>query len=109
MKMTTTLLATLLFASTGAIADTTTLTEQDKLLMDRAAILQMRNCIDANIQMLQNNRTTLTNIEYEYNNAWHKIRLLGLENNEKDRISTEELTSALDVKKRQCHLSLFRV
>ena len=41
MKMTTTLLATLLFASTGAIADTTTLTEQDKLLMDRAAILQM--------------------------------------------------------------------
>ena len=41
MKMTTTLLATLLFASTGAIADTTTLTEQDKLLMDRAAMLQM--------------------------------------------------------------------
>jgi hypothetical protein len=45
MKMTTVLMATLLFASTGAIADTTTLTEQDKLLMDRAAILQMSTAL----------------------------------------------------------------
>ncbi len=95
MKMTTTLLATLLFASIGAIADTTTLTEQDKLLIDRAAILQMSNCIDANIRMLQNNRKILTDIEYEYNRTWYEIRKLGLDNNYKDQISTEELTSAL--------------
>ncbi|MCY9845293.1 hypothetical protein [Vibrio caribbeanicus] len=95
MKMTTTLLVTLLLASTGAVADKTTLTEQDKLLMDRAAILQMSNCIDANILMLQNNRKLLTDIEYEYNRTWHKIRQLGLDNNYKDQISTDELTSAL--------------
>ena len=72
--------------------------------------LYNQNNLVNSLNLLKNRGPDSQNyIEYEYNNAWHKIRLLGLENNEKDRISTEELTSALDVKKRQCHLSLFRV
>ncbi|PNQ62839.1 hypothetical protein [Vibrio sagamiensis] len=45
MKMITTLLASLLFASTGAIADTTRLTEQEEQLIKQASPAQMRQCV----------------------------------------------------------------
>ncbi|WP_339388695.1 hypothetical protein [Vibrio caribbeanicus] len=95
MKMTTTLLATLLFASTGAIADTTTLTEQDKLLMDRAAILQMSTCMEKNLQRLESDPNTVELIAREYHDAWGRVSQLGLSRTGKNRISTDELTSAL--------------
>ena len=44
MKMTTTLLATLLFASTGAVANTAPLTEKENQLIEAAATLDMRGC-----------------------------------------------------------------
>ena len=95
MKMTTTLLATPLFASTGAIADTTTLTEQDKLLMDRAAILQMSSCMEKNLQMLESHPNTVELIRREYNDAWERVSQLGLSKLGKEHIAVEELTSAL--------------
>lgn len=95
MKMTTTLLATLLFASTGAIADTTTLTEQDKLLMDRAAILQMSTCMEKNLQRLESDPEIVNIIEREYHDAWRRVSQLGLSRTGKNQISTDELTSAL--------------
>ena len=95
MKMTTALLATLLFASTGAIADTTTLTEQDKLVMDRAAILQMSSCVEKNLQRLESHPNTVELIVREYHDVWERVSQLGLGSSGKNHISAEELTSAL--------------
>ena len=52
MKLTTSLLATLIFASTGAIANTTKLTEQDELLIQRAESMQFQYCIDKQLEKL---------------------------------------------------------
>ena len=52
MKLTTTLLATLIFASTGAIANTTELTEKDELLIQRAESTQFRYCVDKQLEKL---------------------------------------------------------
>ena len=95
MKMTTTLLATLLLASTGAIANTTILTEQDKLLMDRAAILQMSACMDKNLRGLESHPEIVNIIEREYYDAWRRVSRLGLGSSGKNHLSAEELTSAL--------------
>ena len=49
IKLTTTLLASLIFASTGAIANTTKLTDQDELLIQRAERMQFRRCVAGQI------------------------------------------------------------
>ncbi|GEM77683.1 hypothetical protein [Vibrio sagamiensis] len=55
MKLATTLLATLIFSSTGAIANTTKLNEQDKLLIEKAANLNITRCVDRQLNELEEN------------------------------------------------------
>ena len=62
MKLTTTLLATLIFASTGAIANTTKLTEQDELLVQRAQTINFYSCVQAQYDKMEENRDLLAKL-----------------------------------------------
>ncbi|GEM77706.1 hypothetical protein [Vibrio sagamiensis] len=69
MKLTTTLLATLIFASTGAIANTTKLTEQDELLIQRAERTQFRHCVSKQLEKLSNSPELQMDLGVAYEDA----------------------------------------
>ena len=69
MKLTTTLLATLIFASTGALANTTKLTEQDELLIQRAQGMQFRYCVNDQIVKFLQSTNLQRDLGNEYQNA----------------------------------------
>ena len=69
MKLTTTLLATLIFASTGALANTTKLTEQDELLIQRAQGMQFRYCVNDQITKFMQSTDLQRDLGTEYYNA----------------------------------------
>ena len=68
--MTTMLLATLLFASTGAIANTTTLNEQHESLTDKAVLSDFQNCATASAEFLRGNPEFLDLIKQGYRSAY---------------------------------------
>ena len=70
MKLTTTLLATLIFASTGAIANTTKLTDQDELLIQRAQTIQFNSCVEAQFTKL----VAKPELIYDLENVFYGIR-----------------------------------
>ena len=80
MKLTTTLLATLIFASTGAIANTTELTEQDELLIQRAETMNLDNCVMAQYNKLSKNPDRMYVLQSEFELMKYKIEALAIEN-----------------------------
>ena len=97
MKLTTTLLATLIFASTGAIANTTTLTEQDELLMNKANTLLMGRCISNMIDKLKSQPESIDYLK----NTYFETRITILQNGivpsttSNPHLSAEDLTISL--------------
>ena len=73
MKLITTLLATLLFVSTGATANTTTLTEQDELLINKANTLLMGQCISNMINTLISQPETMNYLQRTYSETRRTI------------------------------------
>ncbi|ABU72927.1 hypothetical protein [Vibrio campbellii] len=73
MKLTTTLLATLIFASTGAIANTTKLTEQDELLIEKAANLNISRCVDRQLGELEENPERLNVMRGAFEQATYAV------------------------------------
>ena len=80
MKLTTTLLATLIFASTGAIANTTKLTDQDELLIQRAEKINLRSCVLAQFQKLSNNPERLVELQSVFGVMKGNIEALVIDN-----------------------------
>jgi hypothetical protein len=80
MKLTTTLLATLIFASTGAIANTKGLNEQDELLIQRAERIHLRSCALAQFQKLSNNPEKLVELQSVFHTMKDNIEAFVIEN-----------------------------
>ena len=55
-------MATLIFASTGAIANTTKLTEQDELLIQRAQTINFYSCVQAQYDKMEAKRELLAEL-----------------------------------------------
>ena len=69
MKITTTLLATLIFASTGAIANTTELNEQDELLIQHAERVKFKNCVSGQLEKITKSTQFQTELGRQYEHA----------------------------------------
>ncbi|PNQ48171.1 hypothetical protein C1141_22005, partial [Vibrio agarivorans] len=67
------LLATLLFVSTGVTANTTTLTEQDELLINKANTLLMGQCISNMINSLKSQPEIMTHLQGTYSETRRTI------------------------------------
>ncbi|MDN3611416.1 hypothetical protein ACODM8_18625 [Vibrio ostreicida] len=94
MKMTTTLLAALLLASTGAIANTTALTDQENQIIEKAAILDMRGCAVASLEELRNpeRRAALNGLFQSMN---MELQSIGYESAGSELPSSEQMASAI--------------
>lgn len=94
MKMTTTLLATLLFASTGAVANTAPLTEKENQLIEAAATLDMRGCAVASLEELRNpERRNALNALFQSMNM--ELQGIGYESTGADLPSSEQMATAI--------------
>ena len=80
MKLTTTLLATLIFASTGAIANTTKLTDQDELLIQRAKTMNFNICIVANSNKISTNPGMIYDLKEKFVTLQNDIRSVVIDN-----------------------------
>lgn len=94
MKMTTTLLATLLLASTGAVANTAALTDQENQLIERAATLDMRGCAVASLEELRNpeRRAALNGLFQSMN---MELQSIGYESMGAELPSSEQMATAI--------------
>ena len=94
MKMTTTLLATLLFASTGALANTSTLTAQEEQLINEAATLDMRRCaLHSLIELRNPEKKEMLNGLFKSLNT--DLKNMGYESNGSELPSSEEMAIAI--------------
>lgn len=94
MKLTTTLMATLLFASTGAFANTLALTEQEDSLIQEAATIDMRRCaIGALFELRNSEKKAMLNELFRTLNQ--DLQSMGFESTGADLPSSEQMAIAI--------------
>ena len=76
MKLITTLLTTLLFVSIGAIANTTKLTEEDKLLIQRTEAIKIIGCAEAQYNKLLDRPEMILDLQNVFYSMRDNIKLL---------------------------------